>query len=48
LVRNLPRIIHHDPHSRWAAVGRNVVTTTLMGCTAAVTTLFGKRLLLGQ
>ncbi|XP_024359985.1 ammonium transporter 1 member 1 [Physcomitrium patens] len=32
----------------WSGVGRTAVTTTLAGCTAAVTTLFGKRFLDGH
>lgn len=35
-------------HGQWSAVGRTAVTTTLAGCTAALTTLFGKRLLSGH
>lgn len=31
-------------HGQWSAVGRAAVTTTLAGSTAALTTLFGKRL----
>ncbi|XP_074585351.1 ammonium transporter 1 member 2-like [Curcuma longa] len=31
-------------HGQWSAVGRTAVTTTLAGCAAALTTLFGKRL----
>ncbi|GAB4835464.1 Ammonium transporter 1 member 1 [Ancistrocladus abbreviatus] len=33
---------------QWNGVGRTAVTTTLAGCTAALTTLFGKRLLVGH
>ncbi|KAJ7008960.1 ammonium transporter 1 member 4 [Populus alba x Populus x berolinensis] len=33
---------------QWSAIGRTAVTTTLAGCTAALTTLFGKRLLAGH
>ncbi|KAL6968123.1 hypothetical protein U1Q18_033926 [Sarracenia purpurea var. burkii] len=29
-------------YGQWSAVGRTMVTTTLAGCTAALTTLFGK------
>ncbi|KAJ7525862.1 hypothetical protein O6H91_17G070600 [Diphasiastrum complanatum] len=32
----------------WTGVGRTAVTTTLAGCAAAITTLFGKRLLVGH
>ncbi|KAL0456865.1 UNVERIFIED_CONTAM: Ammonium transporter 1 member 1 [Sesamum latifolium] len=32
----------------WSAVGRTAVTTTLAGCTAALTTLFGKRIISGH
>ncbi|CAN0904971.1 Ammonium transporter 1 member 1 [Linum grandiflorum] len=32
----------------WSAIGRTAVTTTLAGCTAALTTLFGKRILSGH
>ena len=32
----------------WTGVGRTAVTTTLSGCTAAITTLFAKRLLDGH
>ncbi|KAG7547782.1 Ammonium transporter [Arabidopsis suecica] len=35
-------------NGQWSAVGRTAVTTTLAGCTAALTTLFGKRLLSGH
>ncbi|KAK6911291.1 Ammonium transporter AmtB-like domain [Dillenia turbinata] len=35
-------------YGQWSAVGRTAVTTTLAGCTAALTTLFGKRLLSGH
>lgn len=35
-------------YGQWSAVGRTAVTTTLAGCTAALTTLFGKRLLDGH
>ncbi|KAG1361888.1 ammonium transporter 1 member 2-like [Cocos nucifera] len=35
-------------HGQWSAVGRTAVTTTLAGCTAALTTLFGKRLQTGH
>ncbi|XP_052186341.1 ammonium transporter 1 member 4-like [Diospyros lotus] len=35
-------------YGQWSAVGRTAVTTTLAGCTAALTTLFGKRLLIGH
>ncbi|KAI9078749.1 hypothetical protein K1719_039207 [Acacia pycnantha] len=31
-------------YGQWSAVGRAAVTTTLAGCTAAMTTLFGKRI----
>ncbi|KAK4266248.1 hypothetical protein QN277_027198 [Acacia crassicarpa] len=31
-------------YGQWSAVGRAAVTTTLAGCTAAITTLFGKRI----
>jgi len=34
-------------YGQWSAVGRTAVTTTLAGCTAALTTLFGKRLIDG-
>ncbi|XP_031503593.1 ammonium transporter 1 member 1-like [Nymphaea colorata] len=33
---------------QWTAVGRAALTTTIAGCTAALTTLFGKRLLSGH
>ncbi|KAJ6941576.1 ammonium transporter 1 member 4 [Populus alba x Populus x berolinensis] len=33
---------------QWSAIGRTAVTSTLAGCTAALTTLFGKRLLAGH
>lgn len=32
----------------WSGVGRTAVTTTLAGCTAALTTLFGRRLIGGH
>ncbi|XP_047328240.1 ammonium transporter 1 member 2-like [Impatiens glandulifera] len=35
-------------YGQWSAVGRTAVTTTLAGCTAALTTLFGKRLMVGH
>jgi ammonium transporter len=35
-------------YGQWSAVGRTAVTTTLAGCTAALTTLFGKRLMSGH
>ncbi|KMZ65649.1 Ammonium transporter 1 member 1, partial [Zostera marina] len=33
---------------QWSAVGRTAVTTTLAGCSAALTTLFGKKLLTNE
>ncbi|KAJ0967490.1 hypothetical protein J5N97_024407 [Dioscorea zingiberensis] len=35
-------------HGQWSAVGRTAVTTTLAGCSAALTTLFVKRLQTGH
>lgn len=35
-------------YGQWSAVGRTAVTTTLAGSTAALTTLFGKRLIVGH
>ncbi|KAJ9555586.1 hypothetical protein OSB04_010200 [Centaurea solstitialis] len=35
-------------YGQWSAVGRTAVTTTLAGCTAALATLFGKRILSGH
>nr|GMD03387.1 ammonium transporter 1 member 1 [Ipomoea batatas]GME13001.1 ammonium transporter 1 member 1 [Ipomoea batatas] len=35
-------------YGQWSAVGRTAVTTTLAGCTAGLTTLFGKRVLSGH
>lgn len=35
-------------NGQWSAVGRTAVTTTLAGCSAALTTLFGKRLQTGH
>ncbi|KAG2279019.1 hypothetical protein Bca52824_061574 [Brassica carinata] len=35
-------------YGQWSAVGRTAVTTTLAGCTSALTTLFSKRLLAGH
>lgn len=35
-------------YGQWSAVGRTAVTTTLAGCSAALTTLFAKRLLSGH
>ncbi|KAK9087743.1 hypothetical protein Syun_030137 [Stephania yunnanensis] len=35
-------------YGQWSAIGRTAVTTTLAGCTAALTTLFGKRLIAGH
>ncbi|XP_061342593.1 uncharacterized protein LOC133288789 [Gastrolobium bilobum] len=37
-----------DYYGQWSAIGRTAVTTTLAGSTAALTTLFGKRLLVGH
>ncbi|CAI8603249.1 unnamed protein product [Vicia faba] len=37
-----------DYYGQWSAIGRTGVTTTLAGCTAALTTLFSKRLLDGH
>lgn len=38
----------HTYYGQWSAVGRTAVTTTLAGCTAGLTTLFSKRLLVGH
>nr|AFU34589.1 ammonium transporter 1;1 [Alternanthera philoxeroides] len=35
-------------YGQWSAVGRTALTTTLAGCTAALTTLFGKRIISGH
>lgn len=35
-------------YGQWSGIGRTAVTTTLAGCTAALTTLFSKRLLAGH
>ncbi|KAK7284177.1 hypothetical protein RJT34_18918 [Clitoria ternatea] len=35
-------------YGQWSAIGRTAVTTTLAGCSAALTTLFGKRLQTGH
>ncbi|KAK7336931.1 hypothetical protein VNO77_17484 [Canavalia gladiata] len=35
-------------YGQWSAIGRTAVTTTLAGCSAALTTLFGKRLQSGH
>ncbi|KAH7571813.1 hypothetical protein JRO89_XS04G0148100 [Xanthoceras sorbifolium] len=35
-------------YGQWSAIGRTAVTTTLAGCTAALTMLFSKRLLVGH
>ncbi|XP_010422098.1 PREDICTED: putative ammonium transporter 1 member 5 [Camelina sativa] len=35
-------------YGQWSGIGRTAVTTTLSGCTAALTTLFGKRLISGH
>ncbi|XP_057429608.1 ammonium transporter 1 member 1-like [Lotus japonicus] len=35
-------------YGQWSAIGRTAVTTTLAGCTAALTTLFGKRIISGH
>lgn len=35
-------------YGQWSAIGRTAVTTTLAGSTAALTTLFGKRILSGH
>ena len=34
-------------YGQWSAIGRTAVTTTLAGCTSALTTLFSKRFLEG-
>ncbi|KAM6577173.1 hypothetical protein CsatB_029010 [Cannabis sativa] len=39
---------HGTFYGQWSAIGRTAVTTTLAGSTAALTTLFGKRLLVGH
>ncbi|KAK7279176.1 hypothetical protein RJT34_24222 [Clitoria ternatea] len=39
---------NHSYYGQWSAVGRTAVTTTLAGSTAALTTLFGKRVLSGH
>jgi Amt family ammonium transporter len=38
----------HFYYGQWSAIGRTAVTTTLAGCTAALTTLFCKRILSGH
>jgi len=35
-------------YGQWSAIGRTAVTTTLTGCTSALTTLFGKRMQTGH
>lgn len=35
-------------YGQWSAIGRTAVTTTMARCSAALTTLFGKRLLSGH
>ncbi|XP_010467254.1 PREDICTED: ammonium transporter 1 member 2-like [Camelina sativa] len=35
-------------YGQWSAIGRTTVTTTLSGCTAALTTMFTRRLLVGH
>ncbi|KAK7250982.1 hypothetical protein RIF29_33809 [Crotalaria pallida] len=35
-------------YGQWSVVGRTAVTTTFAGCSATLTTLFGKRLLTGH
>ncbi|WRX23804.1 Ammonium transporter AmtB-like domain - like 6 [Theobroma cacao] len=35
-------------YGQWSAIGRTAVTTTMAGCTAGLTTLFSKRLLVGN
>ncbi|CAL0309803.1 unnamed protein product [Lupinus luteus] len=35
-------------YGQWSAIGRTAVTTTLAGCSAALTTLFGKRVQTGH
>lgn len=35
-------------YGQWSAIGRTAITTTLAGCAAALTTLFGKRLIAGH
>ncbi|XP_047308711.1 ammonium transporter 1 member 1-like [Impatiens glandulifera] len=44
----VPYAVSGDYYGQWSAVGRTAVTTTLAGCTAALTTLFGKRILSGH
>ncbi|XP_075498807.1 ammonium transporter 1 member 2 [Primulina tabacum] len=48
LVINKPYGTRGSYYGQWSAVGRTAVTTTLAGSTAALTTLFGKRLLVGH
>ncbi|XP_073293362.1 ammonium transporter 1 member 2-like [Primulina huaijiensis] len=48
LVINKPYDTRGSYYGQWSAVGRTAVTTTLAGSTAALTTLFGKRLLVGH
>ncbi|XP_076883824.1 ammonium transporter 1 member 2-like [Bidens hawaiensis] len=38
----------NDYYGQWSAIGRTAVTTTLAGCTAGLTTLFSRRLLVGH
>lgn len=35
-------------YGQWSAIGRTAITTTLAGCSAALTTLFGKRMISGH
>ncbi|KAE8675137.1 Ammonium transporter 1 member 2 [Hibiscus syriacus] len=35
-------------YGQWSTIGRTAVTTTIVGCSSALTTLFGKRLLTGH
>ncbi|XP_047316505.1 ammonium transporter 1 member 1-like [Impatiens glandulifera] len=48
ILVNYETDITHRYYGQWSAVGRTAVTTTLAGSTAALTTLFGKRLLSGH
>ncbi|XP_065862932.1 ammonium transporter 1 member 1 [Euphorbia lathyris] len=41
-------VTYSGSNGQWSAVGRTAVTTTLAGCTAALTTLFGKRIISGH
>ncbi|NP_001234253.2 ammonium transporter 1 member 2 [Solanum lycopersicum] len=48
ILKSYDHTIRGTYYGQWSAIGRTAVTTTLAGCTAALTTLFCKRLLVGH